>query len=179
MCGGKPFTAQKKRRVATGGKEDGVFAQADLSVGKETVDEGSEGGKVSFLRGEGKEMRDVRRDRFRVDHSFLIAFIQKSDLFPRKGVKEAILDYEVQDGIEHPEEGRLSLIRISLLTGRTHQIRVQFSSRGTPLLGDRKYGAPSHGVIGLFSHAITFPHPNTGKRMTFSANPHGGAWELF
>lgn len=97
----------------------------------------------------------------------------------RKGVKEAILDYEVQDSIEHPEEGRLSLIRISLLTGRTHQIRVQFSSRGTPLLGDRKYGAPSHGVIGLFSHAITFPHPKTGKRMTFSANPHGGAWELF
>jgi hypothetical protein len=83
------------------------------------------------------------------------------------------------DKVELPEEGRLSLIRISLLTGRTHQIRVQFSSRGTPLLGDRKYGAPSHGAIGLFSHAITFPHPKTGKCMTFSANPHGGAWELF
>ena len=97
----------------------------------------------------------------------------------RKGVKEAILDYEVQGSIEHPEHGRLSLIRIALLTGRTHQIRVQFSSRGTPLLGDRKYGAPSHGAIGLFSRAITFPHPKSGESMTFSANPDGGAWELF
>ena len=97
----------------------------------------------------------------------------------RKGVKEAILDYEVQKSIVHPEMGPLTLVRVSLLTGRTHQIRVQFASRGTPLLGDRKYGAPSHAPIGLFSHRLTFPHPKSKKEMRFSSLPSGGIWDLF
>ena len=97
----------------------------------------------------------------------------------RKGVKEAILDYEVIDTVEHTAYGRLSLVRIALLTGRTHQIRVQFSSRGYPLLGDGKYGASDGCPVGLFSHQIAFPHPKTGEKLTFSAKPSGGAWDLF
>ena len=58
----------------------------------------------------------------------------------RGGVKEARLDYQVL-----AEKDGLSLVRVLLHTGRTHQIRVQFASRGLPLLGDGKYGGGSGG----------------------------------
>ena len=70
-------------------------------------------------------------------------------------------------------------MRVKLHTGRSHQIRVQFSSRKMPLVGDRKYGASDIGKsIALFSHSLTFPHPN-GKSMTFSASPFGESWDVF
>lgn len=97
----------------------------------------------------------------------------------RKGVKEAILDYRVARVIEHPEYGKLSLVRISLLTGRTHQIRVQFSSRQHPLLGDGKYGAHDACPIALFSRSLTLPHPTNGTSLCFEKEPSGMPWELF
>lgn len=93
----------------------------------------------------------------------------------RRGVKEAILDYEVIKTSEHTTLGALSLLRIALLTGRTHQIRVQFSSRGMPLVGDGKYGAHDRCDIMLFCHRLTFPHPVSGKEMSFSLDPE---WEI-
>lgn len=85
----------------------------------------------------------------------------------RKGVKDASLEYEVLE-----ETDRFSLVRIKLHTGRTHQIRVQFASRAHSLLGDKKYGARDEfRNIGLFSHTLTFPHPTTGKSMSFCAYP--------
>ena len=93
----------------------------------------------------------------------------------RNGVKEAILDYETLRTYEQEPLGTVSLLRIKLHTGRTHQIRVQFSSRGLPLLGDRKYGARSQCEIALFCHRLNFLHPVTGKRMTFSEMPEWGA----
>lgn len=85
----------------------------------------------------------------------------------RKGVKEASLDYEVLE-----EQNELSLVKVTLHTGRTHQIRVQFASRAHSLTGDKKYGArDEYRSIGLFSHYLSFPHPTTGKVMTFSAFP--------
>lgn len=96
----------------------------------------------------------------------------------RAGVKEAILDYSVQATKEHPTYGTLSLLRVRLHTGRTHQIRVQFSSRGYPLLGDGKYGASGGRCpIALFSAHLAFVHPSTGKPMRFDARPTGGIWE--
>ena len=78
------------------------------------------------------------------------------------------------------EENGRSLVRIRLLTGRTHQIRAQFSSRGYPLCGDRKYGTKTDGDIALWSYRIAFSHPQTGERMEFSALPPDGApWEDF
>jgi 23S rRNA pseudouridine1911/1915/1917 synthase len=85
---------------------------------------------------------------------------------PRKGVKEAVLDYRV---LEETEER--SLVRIHLHTGRSHQIRVQFASRKWPLVGDGKYGAKDNEALALFSCQLTFPHPKTGERMSFSAVP--------
>lgn len=97
----------------------------------------------------------------------------------RKGVKEAILHYKALKTIEHPEYGALTLVQIALETGRTHQIRVQFSSRKHPLLGDGKYGAPDHCPIALFSHKLSFAHPKTGKQLSFSKKPSGDIWNIF
>ena len=93
----------------------------------------------------------------------------------RKGVKRASLAYETLETV-----GGLSLVRITLHTGRSHQIRVQFSSRKMPLVGDGKYGAVDHAKeICLFSHALTFAHPENGSKMHFSALPSGGEWSRF
>ena len=97
----------------------------------------------------------------------------------RKGVKEAILSYQALETIEHPEHGTLTLVRIELKTGRTHQIRVQFSSRRHPLLGDGKYGASDHCPIALFSHRITFSHPKSRESLSFTQTPIGEPWDRF
>lgn len=87
----------------------------------------------------------------------------------RAGVKRALLDYVTQKTVESDTYGTLSLVRVILHTGRTHQIRVQFASRGLPLLGDGKYGARGDRCpIALFSTKLCFRHPATGKEMEFS-----------
>ena len=84
-----------------------------------------------------------------------------------KGVQEAILDYRVISN-----NAGMSRVAIRLHTGRTHQIRVQFSSRGYPLVGERKYSTLEDGCsIALWSHRIGFAHPVTGKSMEFSLDP--------
>ena len=95
---------------------------------------------------------------------------------PGPGVQEAVLDYRVLE----QREG-LSLLHVTLRTGRTHQIRAQFSSRGLPLVGDRKYGNGDDGCdIALWSHRLDFTHPETGEPMTFSAlPPQTWPWTLF
>jgi len=91
----------------------------------------------------------------------------------RGGVKEASLEYRV---LLSRDEG--SLVRVKLHTGRTHQIRVQFASRRTPLVGDGKYGGGS-GQIALWSWRLSFPHPATGKQMEFKRLPESGLWSAF
>lgn len=89
----------------------------------------------------------------------------------RKGVKEASLEYKVLGSAE-TEKGTLSLVWIKLHTGRTHQIRVQFSSRKTPLLGDGKYGSRTNSnELALFSCRLSFSHPTSNERLSFSYNP--------
>lgn len=86
---------------------------------------------------------------------------------PGKGVQEAVLDYQVLN-----RSGDISRVKIHLRTGRTHQIRVQFASRGMPLVGERKYGTWEDPCeIALWSHSIGFSHPRTGKWMEFSKEP--------
>ncbi len=88
----------------------------------------------------------------------------------RKGVKKAVLDYETLS-TAHLDNGDISLLKVLLHTGRTHQIRVQFSSRKLCLLGDKKYGSKFDCPIALFSHKITLHHPKTNEEMVFSAEP--------
>ena len=93
----------------------------------------------------------------------------------RGGVKAAKLSYEVLS-----EQVGKTLVRIRLYTGRTHQIRVQFASRGLPLAGDRRYGAVGDGDIALFSESLAFPHPITRKTISVSAQPESeGNWKGF
>lgn len=84
----------------------------------------------------------------------------------RKGVKEAILDYSI---VSISPDRTTSLVRVSLLTGRTHQIRVQFASRRLPLCGDRRYGAPAESgkSLALCAVSLAFDHPKSGRRMEF------------
>ena len=97
----------------------------------------------------------------------------------RKGVKEAILTYERLDS-KTTDNGELSLLKVKLETGRTHQIRVQFASRGFSLFGDRKYGSKLAGDIALFSHKISFVCPESNKRVEFLENPASiTPWDLF
>ena len=97
----------------------------------------------------------------------------------RKGVKEAILTYERLDS-KTTDNRELSLLKVKLETGRTHQIRVQFASRGFSLFGDRKYGSKAIGNIALFSCKISFICPAKNERVTFETYPQNDIpWNLF
>lgn len=86
---------------------------------------------------------------------------------PGKDVQEAILNYELLDCTAD-----FSKVRIELVTGRTHQIRCQFSSRNLPLVGDRKYSTHEDDCeIALWSSLLRFRHPKTGEELTFTAPP--------
>ena len=98
----------------------------------------------------------------------------------RKGVREALLSYRLLETKEG-KYGEVSLVAIKLSTGRTHQIRVQFASRGMPLVGDGKYGAADNAPsVALLSHKLTFTHPTTKKRMSFEITPESESpWDIF
>ena len=86
---------------------------------------------------------------------------------PGKDVQEAILEYWKRNQTEN-----LTRVRIRLHTGRTHQIRAQFSGRGLPLVGDKKYGNPEEDCqIALWSCRLAFKHPYSGKPMEFTLEP--------
>ena len=91
--------------------------------------------------------------------------------------KKAILEYEVLD---YNEEYDCSLVSIMLKTGRHHQIRVQFASRGHYLLGDQRYGVLDNQQICLFAYQLTFIHPVTKEELSFQLYPmKKGYWTRF
>ena len=115
---------------------------------------------VALVHGAPPESGDWEDLLFK-DSSKNKVFVVKKE---RKGVKKARLEFH------RLTEGESSLVRIRLHTGRSHQIRVQFASRGFPLLGDHKYGArDEHTAPMLFSCCITFPL--NGKSHRFEALP--------
>lgn len=108
-----------------------------------------------------KLLKDTRNNIVRVD----------------KNGKESILNYEFID-----YKDNLSLVKINLKTGRSHQIRVQFSSRGHALYGDQKYN--SNAIVGeqiaLFANSITLNHPITKEELTFELDlPNRKPWNKF
>ena len=100
---------------------------------------------------------------------FLFKDSRKNKVFvvkkERKGVKKASLEFQriaIMDDT--------SLVHIKLHTGRSHQIRIQFSSRGFPLVGDHKYGSKDKKTEPmLYSCKLTFPY--RGKEISFESNP--------
>lgn len=94
-----------------------------------------------------------------------------------KNGKESILKYKILSYFENK-----SLVDIELITGRSHQIRVQFASRNHPLFGDQRYNrnAKVGQQIALFSYSLSFIHPVTKKNMNFNLDrPNQKPWDLF
>lgn len=92
--------------------------------------------------------------------------------------KEAILNYHLDN---YNKENNLSLITINLKTGRSHQIRVQFSHAGHPLYGDQKYNKNAVKTqICLWATELSLEHPITKEILTFKSNyPNSYPWNIF
>ena len=94
--------------------------------------------------------------------------------------KKARLSYKVIGRNENKETHTDSvLLEIRLYTGRHHQIRVQLSHAGMPLLGDQKYHSGYAGALALCAYRLAFVHPKTGKSMHFRVIPEGEAFFPF
>ena len=118
---------------------------------------------LAIVRGEtpeGGELRDLLYRDAAKNKSYVVKRM-------RRGVREAVLHYE-----RLAFANGLSLLSVTLGTGRSHQIRVQFASRGFPLVGDKKYGSPDRDCpLALWSASLCFEHPRTGEALSFSDTP--------
>ena len=128
---------------------------------------------LAIVHGCPEEPEGEYRDLLGRDKARKMTFVASA---PDKGVQEAILRYEV---LARSEE--MSKVRIRLMTGRTHQIRVQFSGRGMPLVGERKYAVLDDPCeIALWSHSVGFKHPGSGLWVKFSQEPPASfPWSAF
>ena len=98
----------------------------------------------------------------------------KSYVTTVEGGKQALLSYRVLEQTE-----KAALVDIALETGRHHQIRVQFSSRGFPLMGDTLYGSSVKMPLALYAYKLEFLHPVTKESMAFEVKPQGKPWDDF
>ncbi len=122
---------------------------------------------LAVIHGEPENPKGIFEDLLFKDSAKNKSYVVKKE---RKGVKKASLEYEVIES-----RGGLTLVKIVLHTGRTHQIRVQFSSRKMPLFGDGKYGGKDNGNIALFCHKICVDGVKTVSALPCGEYP----WNLF
>ena len=99
----------------------------------------------------------------------------------RAGVKDTMAYYRLLDTVTREDGELMSLVEVELITGRTHQIRVQFASRKMPLVGDGKYGSlDNKATCALWSHKVEFVHPITKKTVEArSTPPDNYPWNIF
>jgi len=127
---------------------------------------------LAVLRGTPEKPQDTLTDLLFRDASHNKSYVVQR---MRKGVREARLDYITLDN----RDG-LTLVRVRLHTGRTHQIRVQFSHRGLPLLGDIRYGSKAPCPPALWSCRLALVHPVTGEALDVTCPPPDAyPWNLF
>ena len=142
------------------------------------------GGIMVFAKTSKAASRLSNQIRTNIFHKTYLAVVQ--DKLPKEGVFEDYLVKNEKENISYittkdigkyskleykllDTKDNLSLVRINLITGRSHQIRVQFSSRNHPLVGDSKYGNnPNNINIALYAESITFNHPITKEKLTFT-----------
>ena len=145
---------------------DGLFAKVYLALAEgEMTGEGTMTDQLYFDRKQNKSFPAEKK---------------------RPGTREARLQYRVLQVLPSPLDParQVSLCRVVLETGRTHQIRVQFASRKHPLVGDRKYGSRTNThECSLWAAELSFAHPGdrkaqspipTGQPMHFTDNSPGG-----
>ncbi len=129
----------------------------------------------AVIHGTMNKKEDILKDYLYKNKKTNMVSVVKKD---HKESKDAELSYKTLS----TKEG-LSLVEIDLKTGRSHQIRVQFSSRKHPLFGDQRYGKDLNKVgqqIALWSHSLEFEHPTTKEVLKFVSNPPKEyPWNLF
>lgn len=155
-----------------------VYAKTKTGAAKLSALIQTDGFKKQYLalvHGEPDEMSGVMEDYLFKDSKKNKSFVVKKE---RKGVKFAKLDY-ITLASNEVEGQNMSLVKINLHTGRTHQIRVQFSSRNMPLVGDSRYGSGIKTDMCLFSHSIEFVNPFGGAVVKLEALPGYGYFEFF
>ena len=120
------------------------------------------------------EMRDLLYHDKQKNKSFVVAK-------KRAGVKEALANYRLLESVTREDGEIMSLVEVELITGRTHQIRVQFASRKMPLVGDGKYGSRDNkATCALWSHKVEFVHPVTKKIIEVTSRPEDVyPWNMF
>ena len=140
-------------------------ADAAAALGRQVMDGSFQKRYLAVVHGAPEAGAGTFTDLLRRDRRECRTYVTDT---PGKDAREAISDYTLLE-----RAGALSLLRISLRTGRTHQIRAQFAHHGLPLVGDRKYGTLADGEtpIALWSHAIAFAQPDTGAPMAFRLPP--------
>ena len=141
-----------------------MVLEAASALGRQIMDGRFEKEYLAVVHGAPPEERGTFTDLLLRDRTERKSYVVAA---PQKGAQEAVLDYAVLG-----KTGDLSLVRVVLRTGRTHQIRAQFSARGLPLAGDRKYSVlPDDCPIALWSARLAFDHPETGERIDVSLLP--------
>ena len=157
-------TVHRLDRVVSGVMVLARNAKAASELSKQIREDGFQKEYLAVLHGCPSEVEGTLKDLLWRDKARKMTLVADA---PAKGVQEAILDYRVLKSC-----GDLSQVQVALHTGRTHQIRVQFASRGMPLVGERKYAVLEDPCeIALWSHRIGFIHPGTGKWVEFSQEP--------
>lgn len=105
-------------------------------------------------------------------------YIEKIDnksIITTKGKgKYAKLEYKLLQ-----TKNNLNLVKVNLITGRHHQIRLQFSHRNNPLYGDQLYGMQDKKQIALYAYHLSFKHPVKDELMDFKIIPQNGIWSEF
>ncbi|MCQ2081425.1 MAG: RluA family pseudouridine synthase [Lachnospiraceae bacterium] len=140
----------------------------------------------AIVMGKPKNTKDVLIDYLYKDGRTNMSYVVKED-FPE--AKKAALEYRVVKTLVALEENvEATLLEIKLITGRHHQIRVQLSNAGIPILGDGKYGSMKSKDfskdsacrnLALCAHKLRFRHPMTGEEMTFERDPEDEIFEAF
>ena len=148
-------------------------AEAASALGRQVMDGRFQKAYLAVVHGAPPETSGSFRDLLRRDRRECKTYVADA---PGKDAREAVSDYALLGSTDG-----LSLLRITLRTGRTHQIRAQFAHHGLPLVGDRKYGTlTDESPIALWSERIAFEHPETGAVMSFVLPPPECApWTAF
>lgn len=173
--GGEIYTVHRLDRTTEGLMVYARTKEAAADLSRQLTEGVLEKIYIAAVQGEPETESGEMRDYLYFDR-------RKGKSFPadkkRNGTKEALLRYE-RIGTAATRWGSVSLMRVALMTGRTHQIRVQFASRGMPLLGDGKYGSRANcKECALFSAELRFVHPGTGEQMEFRTDPAFGFAEM-
>ena len=157
-------TVHRLDRVVSGLMVVARNAAAASELSRQVREDEFEKEYLAVLHGKPDARSGTLRDLLGRDKARKMTFVAQE---MAKGVQEAVLDYQLLFAAEG-----LSKVRIRLHTGRTHQIRVQFASRGMPLVGERKYSELDDPCeIALWSYKLAFRHPKTGEKMEFSLEP--------